>query len=120
MVQLAEWQDAFEAAGVRVAAMTYDDVTVLAEFHEAQRLRYPLLQDVDVKHVSAYGVRNLEYQPGDSGYGIPYPGVLYVGPDGTVLAKFAVPGYRQRPPFQEMLDAIVARQAAEEAPLAVE
>lgn len=100
--------------------MTYDDVSVLAAFHGAQGLKFPLLQDVDVKHVNAYGVRNQEYQPGDSGYGIPYPGVLYIGPDGTVLAKFAVPGYRQRPPFREMLDAIVALQSAEEAPPAVE
>ena len=94
--------------GVRVAAMTYDDRDALAAFHDAQGLGYPLLQDVDVKHVDAYGIRNQDYQPGDSGYGIPYPGVLYVGADGTVLAKFAVPGYRQRPPFDEMLDTIVA------------
>ena len=87
MVQLGEWQDDFESVGVKVAAMTYDSRGVLAAFHDAQHLGYPLLQDVDVKHVNAYGVRNRDYEPGDSGYGIPYPGVLYVGRDGTVLAK---------------------------------
>lgn len=120
MVQLAQWQDEFEAVGVQVAAMTYDDRSILAAFHDAQKLRYPLLQDVDVKHVNAYGVRNLDHQPGESGYGIPYPGVLYVGRDGTVLAKFAVPGYRQRPPFEGMLDAIVELQGAGPTPSAVE
>lgn len=112
MVQLAQWQDAFEARGVHVAAMTYDARDALAGFHDAQGLAYPLLQDVDVKHVNAYGVLNREYHPGDAGYGIPYPGVLYIGTDGTVLAKFAVPGYRQRPPFQRMLDTIVELQEA--------
>ena len=105
---------------MHVAAMTYDDRSALAAFHTAQNLRYPLLQDVDVKHFDAYGVRNLEYEPGESGYGISHPGVLYVARDGTVLAKFAVPGYRQRPPFEEMLDVIVGLQGVGGAPATVE
>jgi len=92
--------------GVNVAAMTYDDREILADFHASQGLNYPLLQDEDVRHVNAYGIRNEDYAPGDSGYGIPYPGILYIGADGTVLLKFAVPGYRQRPPFEELLSAI--------------
>ena len=67
MVQLAEWQAQFNALGVNVAGMTYDDKSVLAEFHAEHDLHYPLLQDVDVQHVNAYGVRNLQYKPGDSG-----------------------------------------------------
>lgn len=86
--------------------MTYDSQDVLAGFHEKQQLNYPLLRDVDVKHFDAYGVRNTDYEPGDTGFGIPYPGILYVGPDGTILAKFAVPGYRKRPPFEEVLEAV--------------
>ena len=113
MVQLAGWQERFEAAGVRLAGMTYDDLDILKRFHDEQALGFPLLRDVDVKHVDAYGVRNQEYEPGDAGYGIPYPGVLYVSADGTVLAKFAVPGYRQRPPFDEMLDTVVRLNQAE-------
>ncbi|MGD8416644.1 MAG: redoxin domain-containing protein [Pseudomonadales bacterium] len=112
MVQLARWRERFDALGVNVAGMTYDDRSVLAAFHDHYQLGYPLLQDVDVKHFSAYGVRDEAYQPGDSGYGIPHPGILYVAPDGTVLLKFAVPGYRQRPPFEEVFDAVAALQAA--------
>ncbi len=106
MVQLAGWREKFQALGVNVAAMTYDDREVLARFHAEQDLGYPLLQDVDVKHIDAYGVRNPDYEPGDTGYGIPEPGILYIAPDGTVLAKFAVPGYRQRPPFEMLLRVI--------------
>ena len=93
--------------------MTYDDRAILARFHQEQGLRYPLLQDVDLKHVDAFGVRNQDYEPGDSGYGVPYPGVLYIGVDGKIIAKFAVPGYRQRPPFDRMLDTVTGAGTAE-------
>ncbi len=106
MVQLAQWQEAFAAAGVHVAAMTYDDVSVLAAFQAEHDLGYPLLQDVDVKHVNAYGVRNEQYEPGDGGYGIPHPGILFISPEGIIQLKFAVPGYRQRPPLEDVLAAI--------------
>ncbi len=92
--------------------MTYDDRSVLADFHAEHDLGYPMLQDVDVTHVNAYGVRNMNYQSGDMGYGIPEPGILYIGVDGTVLLKFAVPGYRQRPPFDELLSAIAELESA--------
>ena len=92
--------------------MSYDSRAILEKFHTDQGLKYPLLQDENVKHMDAYGVRNEEYQPGDSGYGIPHPGILYIGTDGTVLLKFAVPGYRQRPPFDELLAAVRVVQGA--------
>ena len=106
MVQLASWKEKFAALGVNVAGMTYDDQSVLAKFHDDNALGYPLLQDVDVKHVNAYGIRNTSYEPGDGGYGIPEPGILFIDPDGVVRAKFAVPGYRSRPPFEEIYQAV--------------
>lgn len=96
-----------------MAGMTYDSRELLAAFHEEQGLEFPLLQDENVKHVDAYGVRNEAYGPGESGYGIPHPGVLYVARDGTVLAKFAVPGYRQRPPFSEIMATVRGLQGAD-------
>lgn len=106
MVQLASWKEKFAELDVNVAGMTYDDQSVLATFHADNALGYPLLQDVDVKHVNAYGVRNMGYEPGDGGYGIPEPGILYIGPDGTIRAKFAVPGYRSRPPFEAIYQVV--------------
>ena len=92
--------------------MTYDDVEVLAAFGAKHDLGYPLLQDVDVKHVNAYGVRNMQYKPGDGGYGVPEPGILFISPEGTVQLKFAVPGYRQRPPFEELFRAVTELDGA--------
>ena len=102
MVQLAEWQEKFAGLGVNVAAMTYDSQEILASFHSSENLNYPLLQDENAKHVLAFGILNEEYAPGHRAYGIPHPGIMFVGSDGTVKAKYAVPGYRRRPPFDRL------------------
>ena len=83
--------------------MTYDSVELLKEFHDDQDLGFPLLRDVDGKHVNALGVpdENLDR-------GVPLPGILWLAPDGRINAKFAVRGYRTRPPISELLDAVGA------------
>ena len=91
---------------MNVAAMTYDGELILAQFHEDHDLGYPLLRDVDATHVKSYGVLNTEYEPGHMGYGIPYPGILFIKADGTLGAKFAVPGYRERPPFEKVFEVV--------------
>lgn len=48
--------------------------------HDAQGLGYPLLRDVDGKHVDAFGVPDENL-----GGGIPLPGVLWLAPDGRIL-----------------------------------
>ena len=108
LVQLEEWRERFEAAGVKVAGMTYDDVEVLAAFHADRKLGYPLLSDEDAEHVIGFDVLNEEYEPGHGAYGIPHPGIFYISAAGEVLAKFAVPGYRQRPPMEEVFAAVQA------------
>lgn len=113
MVQLAQWQEKFAEVGVNLAGMTYDSREMLKKFHDDQALDYPLLQDVDATHVKAYQVLNEEYVPGDRGYGIPHPGILFIRPDGIVALKFAVAGYRGRPPLEQVFDAIVELEAAQ-------
>lgn len=103
-MQLEEWRDQFEALGVKVAGMTYDGLDKLQGFHDEEQLGYPLLKDENAKHVNAYGVRNEQYEEGSRAYGIPHPGILFVGADGIVKAKYAVPGFRQRPPFDTLLE----------------
>lgn len=105
---MAQWRDRFADLGVQIAAMTYDERLLLAQFHEEQQLGFPLLQDENTKHVDAYGIKNAEYAPGHQGYGIPYPGMLYIEPSGIIAQKFAVPGYRERPPLDEVYSAINA------------
>ena len=92
--------------GVNVAAMTYDDATILAEFHESQNLGYPLLHDEGAHHVVAFDVLNEDYKPGDRAYGIPHPGIFYISVDGVIELKFAAPGYRTRPPMEAVHEAL--------------
>ena len=108
MVQLEEWREKFAELGVNVAAMTYDQREILAAFRQAEALQFPLLQDVGAKHVNALGVRNEDYAEGNRAYGIPHPGILFIGADGTIKAKYAVPGYRRRPPFEQLFDDLEA------------
>ena len=108
MVQLEEWRLRFEGLGINVAGMTYDSRKILREFHDEQKLGYPLLQDENAMHVNALGIRNEDYAEGHGAFGIPHPGILLIGSDGKIRAKFAVPGYRTRPPFEDIYAALKA------------
>ena len=83
--------------------MTYDSLDKLKTFHESAGLGFPLLSDVDARHVNAFGIRDENL-----GEGIPRPGIFWLAPDGRISAKFAVPGYRTRPPLAEVLASISA------------
>ena len=107
-MQLEDWRVKFADLGVNVAGMTYDSVDILSEFHAEQALGYPLLKDENARHVNALGVRNEEYAEGHRAYGIPHPGILFIAGDGTIKAKYAVPGYRRRPPFDALFADIEA------------
>ena len=89
--------------------MTYDERTLLAHFHADKKLSFPLLQDVKAKHVTAYGIRNEDYRPGESGFGVPHPGILLINRDGRVEQKFAYPEFRDRPSFEAIYSAIAER-----------
>ena len=86
--------------------MTYDELPNLKSFHQAESIGFPLLRDEDAKHVNLFQVRDLDYQKDSSAYGIPYPGIFWITPDGRIKAKFAVPGFRDRPPLNEVYDEI--------------
>ncbi len=108
MVQLEEWRPQFEAIGLKVAGMTYDDLEILTAFHAERELGYPLLADENAKHAIAFDVLNENYKPGDFAYGVPHPGVLHITPDGVIAAKIAVPGYRRRPPMEAVFEMVSA------------
>jgi peroxiredoxin len=105
-VKLNEINGQFEALGVGVAGMTYDDPELIRQFHQEWAFDFPLLRDVDGQHVDAWGIRNEQYAEGSSAYGIPHPGVVLLSPEGTILAKFAEPGYRSRPDWDSVLEEV--------------
>jgi peroxiredoxin len=102
LVQLETHREKFAELGVNVAGMTFDSVGLLQAFHASENLGYPLLHDEKAEHVNAYGILNEDYPKGHRMYGIPHPGILLLSPHGVVIAKYALAGYRKRPPFDEL------------------
>ena len=95
-MQLQEQIDTFREAGLGVVAMTYDAPALQQAFVSRHGITYPMLSDVDATSVRALGILNTDYQPGDSAYGIPYPGVFVVDRDGVIRAKVFVEAYSTR------------------------
>jgi peroxiredoxin len=103
--QLVEVTPEFAAMGISVATMTYDSLDILKAAEEDYSVSFPMLRDEDVKHVSALGILNQQYQPGQRAYGIPEPGIFLVSADGIIRFKFAEQDYRMRPDFGLVLEA---------------
>ncbi|MCB1672417.1 MAG: redoxin domain-containing protein [Pseudomonadales bacterium] len=105
-MQLIEIQDQFPAMGINIAAMTYDPFEFLKEVELDEGVEFPLLQDIDRKHVTAFGILNTtDYEPGNRAWGVPYPGIFLIDPDGVIRYKFAEESYRVRPDFADVLEA---------------
>ena len=107
-MKLNDLKDQFEAIGVGIVGMTYDKPEIIIAFDEKWDIDFPVLKDVDRQHVEAWGIRNQEYGPGTFGYGIPYPGVVLLSPEGEILAKWAKEGYRSRADWSEVLEEVTA------------
>ena len=79
----------FDAAGVRVYALSYDEADALSDFRKAHRITYTLLSDPDSEVIRQFGILNtLIKSDGHPWYGIPYPGTYVVDGDGTITHKF--------------------------------
>lgn len=100
---------AIEAAGVTVVGVSYDSVDLLKAFAEKQSITFPLLSDPDSKTIAGYALKNQETVGKKYGKvdldGVPYPGTLLVGTDGTVKAKLFVDGYKDRHSVAELVKA---------------
>ena len=70
----------------------------------------PMLYDEDSAHIKAMGILNMQYEPGNRAYGIPYPGIFVLDNNAIIRAKLAEEDYRIRPDFSLVLE---AAQAAE-------
>lgn len=111
---------AFEEAGVRLYAISYDDAEALAAFARGQNIPFPLLSDVESEVIRRYGILNDQVDPGDAFlYGIPYPGSYVIDAGGIVVAKFFHDSYKKRDSPELLLDAARGRVVlSEQAPRA--
>ena len=103
-MQLQQNLEAFTQAGIRVFAVSYDSVEVLAKFAREFGITYPLLSDEQSEVIRRFGILNTLIRPDETEYyGLPYPGAYAVGEDGLVTEKSFFRYYRVRPSAQSVL-----------------
>ncbi len=76
--------------------VTYDSPELQQRFIDAGSITYPFISDVDTATMTALGILNEDYEPGEPAYGIPYPGVFVLNPEQQIVGKIFVEFYRTR------------------------
>ena len=95
-IQLQEHKRAFDAAGIGMVAITYDDPTLQQAFIDKFAITIPMLSDVDALSFKTLGILNEDYAPSDFQYGIPHPGMIVIDPAGKVVGKLFLEAYSSR------------------------
>lgn len=79
----------FEAAGVAVFALSYDEPEALAAFAAEHDITFTLLSDPDSEVIRQFGILNTLIPPDDNPWhGIPFPGIYVTDADGIIRSKF--------------------------------
>ena len=82
--------------GIVPFALSYDSQETLAAFAAARGITYPLLSDEGSRFIRELGILNTTVEPTNEHYGIPYPGVYFIGTDGRVEDKVFHDSHRTR------------------------
>ena len=109
MTQLVELQAAlpkFAEAGIRLYAISYDEIGALADFVEHHEITFDLLADQGSKVIRKFGILNHYVTPEQVPYhGIPFPGTYLIDEDGDVSAKVFHRSLAQRESAEGLIDA---------------
>lgn len=95
-MELQENLATLTAEGIVPFALSYDAQPLLATFAAAHGITYPLLSDEGSSVIRALGILNTNLQPTDEHYGIPHPGIYFIGADGRVVDKVFHDTHRTR------------------------
>ena len=95
-MELQEHLPTLAAQGIVPFALSYDAVPTLATFAAAHGITYPLLSDAGSQVIRSLGILNTNLQPTDEHYGIPHPGIYFIGADGRVVDKVFHDTHRTR------------------------
>lgn len=99
-VQLVELQgrlNEIRQSGMGLAAISYDSVSVLADFASRRSITFPMLSDAGSSVIRAYDILNTTVPATNrQQYGIPFPGTFVVDQNGVVTARFFEAAYQER------------------------
>ncbi|MCP5129753.1 MAG: peroxiredoxin family protein [Pseudomonadales bacterium] len=96
IIELQKSSGDFAAAGIGMLAVTYDEPDLQQAFIEKYGITIPVLSDNNALSFKTLGILNEHYQRGDYQYGVPYPGIIVINPQGEVVGKLFLEGYRTR------------------------
>jgi len=96
-VELQRRSEEIRKTGFGLAAISYDPVTVLADFATRRGISFPLLSDVGSRVIREYGILNATVPPTNRDqYGIPFPGTFFVDRSGVVTSRVFENAYQER------------------------
>jgi hypothetical protein len=96
-VELQGRLEEIRKTGFGLAAISYDPVTVLADFATRRGISFPLLSDVGSRVIREYGILNTTVPPTNRDqYGIPFPGTFFVDRSGVVTSRVFEDAYQER------------------------
>ena len=105
---------AFEALGIRVLALSYDEPDALKDFQDAYGITYTLLSDPDSKVIRNYGILNTLIAEDDHPwFGIPFPGTYVADSQGEITHKFFENNLVLRVGPEELLRAVDGESLSE-------
>ena len=92
--------------GFGLAAISYDQPSVQAEFIANRGIKYPLLSDPKSEVIDRYNLRDPQYKPGSKAYGVPRPIIFVLDRKGAIRAKLYEETYLTRPPVGLVLQSL--------------
>jgi peroxiredoxin len=96
MIELQQYKQAYDDAGIGMVAITYDAPPLQQAFIDKFSIGIPVLSDIDALSFKTLGILNTQYQVGDRQYGIPYPGMIVINRQGIVVGKLFLEAYSSR------------------------
>jgi AhpC/TSA family protein/cytochrome c biogenesis DsbD-like protein len=102
-VELQGRLDEIRKLGLGVAAISYDPVTVLADFSTRRGITFPLLSDPGSETIKRYGILNTTIDAKNPLYGYPFPGTLIVDKQGIVTSRVFEEAYQERDTVSSIL-----------------
>lgn len=118
LVELRDQTEAFNAAGIKVYAVSYDSQAALKRFSDRHEITYDLLSDAGSLVIRRFGILNTVIDPHDPRaapfYGVPFPGTYVVDESGVVTEKFFNRHYATRASAGTILDKALGRALVQE------
>jgi AhpC/TSA family protein len=104
-VELQGRVDHLKKQGLGLASISYDPVSVLADFSARRTITFPLLSDSGSATIKRYGILNTTVPATNPLYGYPFPGTFMLNHDGIVTARFFEATYQER----DTISSVMAR-----------